>query len=107
MDLAECLPEPLRGAAITKIAQGQSGAGVYRVDAGANSYVLKLGSERSKVQIQQRAAAAGLAPQIVHVDEARRAVVSELIADRSFPMFYFTKRDDALALLGRTLRRVH
>ena len=107
MELAECLPAPLRDATITKIAQGQSGAGVYRVDAGERSYVLKLGSERNKVHVQQLAADAGVAPRIVHVDEARRAVLSERIEDRSFPMFYWTNRDAALALLGPLLRRVH
>ena len=40
----ECLPPELRGPAthITRIARGLSGAGVYRVEAGGEAFVLKL-----------------------------------------------------------------
>jgi hypothetical protein len=43
------------------------------------------------------------------VDEARRAVVSAFVIDRSFPAFYADPRtrEAALAQLGRTVRRVH
>jgi hypothetical protein len=43
------------------------------------------------------------------MDEARRAVVSAFVADRSFPAFYRDPRthEAALAQLGRTVRRVH
>jgi aminoglycoside phosphotransferase (APT) family kinase protein len=117
VSLEACLPEDLRGPAttITRIAAGLSGAGVYRVEAG-QAFVLKISSEgepladwRHKLHIQQLAAAAGLAPRVVHVDEARRAVLSAFVVDRSFPAFYGDPRthEAALALLGRTLRRVH
>jgi aminoglycoside phosphotransferase (APT) family kinase protein len=45
----------------------------------------------------------------VHVDAERRAIVSELVVDRSLPAAIMTPstRDAAIALLGRTLRRVH
>lgn len=60
---------------------GLSGAGVYRVDADGQPYVLKISDKsepaerwRRKLQIQQLAADAGLAPPIVQTDEVRRAV---------------------------------
>lgn len=113
-----CLPEPLRGPSttITRIAAGLSGAGVYRVEADGQPLVLKISSEnepladwRRTLHIRQRAAGAGLAPRIIHVDEARRATVSAFVVDRSFPAFYGDPRthEAAVALLGQTLRRVH
>jgi aminoglycoside phosphotransferase (APT) family kinase protein len=118
MSLEACLPADLRGPAttITRIAAGLSGAGVYRVEAAGAAFVLKISEEsepladwRRKLHIQQRAADAGLAPRVVHVDEARRAVLSAFVADRSFPAFHGDPRthEAALALLGRTVRRVH
>jgi hypothetical protein len=105
MELQACLPPELHGATITPITKGLSGAGVYRVTAGDRVYVLKVGVDR--VAIQRAAAEAGLAPRILHVDTARRAIVSEFIADRGFPAFYMMLREPALELLGQTLRRVH
>jgi aminoglycoside phosphotransferase (APT) family kinase protein len=118
MNLEECLPAELRTpeTTLTRIAAGLSGAGVYRVDASGRAVVLKVGGAdepvaawRRKLQIQQLAADAGVAPRILHTDEGRRAVVSELVADRSFPALYADpgKRDGAIVLLGRMLRRVH
>jgi thiamine kinase-like enzyme len=118
MSLEACLPTELRGPAttITRIAAGLSGAGVYRVEAAGQAFVLKISGEdeplatwRRKLHIQQLAANAGLAPRVIHVDEARRAVVSALVVDRSFPAFYADPRtrEAALAQLGRTVRRVH
>jgi aminoglycoside phosphotransferase (APT) family kinase protein len=88
---------------------------VYRVQAAGQVFVLKVSPlapladfERTLGQLRL-AADAGLAPSIVHVDAARRAVVTAFVVDRSFPAFYFSPqtRPTALALLGRTLRRVH
>jgi thiamine kinase-like enzyme len=118
MSLEACLPTELQGPAttITRIAAGLSGAGVYRVEAAGQAFVLKISGEdeplatwRRKLHIQQLAANAGLAPRVIHVDEARRAVVSALVVDRSFPAFYGDPRtrEAALAQLGRTVRRVH
>lgn len=118
MDLEACLPAELRtpSTTITKIAAGMSGAGVYRVTAGERAFVLKVGDAREplepwrhKVAILRKAASAGLAPEVVHVDEDRRAVVSVFVVDRSFFARYLDPRgrDAAIALLGRTLRRVH
>jgi Phosphotransferase enzyme family len=113
-DLTLCLPAELRGEPITRVAAGLSGAGVYRV---GEAYILKVAAAqassleawRHQLEIQRAAGAAGLAPRVVHADEARRAVVSELVVDRSFPMWFFTPQTRALALtsLGQTLRRVH
>jgi aminoglycoside phosphotransferase (APT) family kinase protein len=118
MNVEECLPANLRGptTTITRIAAGMSGAGVYRVEAAGQPYVLKVASEaesevdwRRALHIQRLAAEAGLAPRIFHVDEARRAVLTAFVADRSFVAFFRDPRthDAALTLLGRTARRIH
>ena len=118
MSLETCLPADLRGptTTITRIAAGMSGAGVYRVEAAGQAFVLKLSGEgeplegwRRKLHIQQLAANAGLAPRVVHSDEARRAVVSAFVVDRSFPALYGDPRthEAALTKLGQTVRRVH
>jgi aminoglycoside phosphotransferase (APT) family kinase protein len=118
VSLEACLPAELQGPAttITRVAAGLSGAGVYRVDVGGQASVLKISDEseplarwRAKLRIQQLASNAGLAPRIIHVDEARRAMVSEFVVDRSFPALYWNPdtREAAIALLGRTVRRLH
>lgn len=118
MNIEECLPAELRGGAttITKIAAGLSGAGVYRVEADGQVYVLKISDAaqplvewRRTLHIRQLAASAGLTPRVVHVDETRRAVLTAFVIDRSFPAFYRnpSTHNAALAQLGRTLRRVH
>jgi aminoglycoside phosphotransferase (APT) family kinase protein len=118
VDLEACLPPDLRTASptISKIAAGLSGAGVYRVVAGDASYVLKvsIGDEslvdwQRKTHIQQLAAAAGVAPRVVHRDEARRAIVSAFVVDRGFPPYLGDPRTRAAAIaqLGETLRRAH
>jgi thiamine kinase-like enzyme len=118
MNLETCLPTRLRvpTTSITRVGAGLSGAGVYHVEAAGQSFVLKIAGENEpvaawhrKLHIQQLAANAGLAPEIVHVDEERRAVVSAFVVDRGFPMLLMTPttREGAIAQLGRTLRRVH
>jgi aminoglycoside phosphotransferase (APT) family kinase protein len=118
MSLEACLPTNLRGPSttITRIAAGLSGAGVYRVEAAEQTFVLKISGEdealagwRCKLHIQQLAANAGLSPRIIHMDEARRAVLSAFVGDRSFPAFYGDPRtrEAAIAQLGQTVRRVH
>ena len=118
MNLEACLPPELRGPAttISRIAAGLSGAGVYRVDAAGGSFVLKVAADNESaadwhrtLQIQKLAAAAGLAPRVVHVDESRRAVLTAFVADRSFIAFYRDPRTHhtALTQLGRTVRRIH
>lgn len=118
MNVEDCLPPDLRGATttITKIAAGLSGAGVYRVEADGQPYVLKISDAaqplaewRRTLDIRHLAASAGLTPRVVHVDEDRRAVLTAFVVDRSFPAFYRNPatHDAALAQLGRALRRVH
>ena len=118
MTTEQCLPAELRGpdTTITPIAAGMSGAGVYRVEAGGEAFVLKVAPDhenpvdwRRAVQIQRAAAEAGLSPRVVHVDEGRRAVVTSFVVDRSFPAIYWDpgSHEAALAQLGRTVRRIH
>jgi aminoglycoside phosphotransferase (APT) family kinase protein len=118
MNLEECLPADLQGLSptITRVGAGMSGAGVYRVEAAGQAYVLKVSSEqeplagwRGKLRILELAASAGLAPGVIHADEARRAVLSAFVVDRSFAALFADPRTRpaALALLGRTLRSVH
>lgn len=112
------MPLDLRGPTtrVTKISAGLSGAGVYRVDAAGKAFVLKISDEREplarwrrKLHIQQLAANSGLARRIIYAEEARRAVVSTFVVDRSFPAFYGDPhtREAPLAQLGQTVRRVH
>lgn len=118
MTLEACLPDQLRGptTSIKRLAGGLSGAAVYRVEAGGHGYVLKVASEgaplevwRQGLEIQQRAGDAGLAPRVIHHDEARRAVVSEQVADRRFAPRLSNPQthDGAIRQLGETIRRVH
>ena len=116
--LVNFLPPSLRGptTTVTRVTAGLSGAGVYRVDAAGRSYILKISPEDEsreargrRIEIQSSAAAAGLAPRIVHADPSGRAVISEFVADRVFPALYGDPRTrpGAVALLGQLLRDVH
>lgn len=118
MSLADCLPPELRAASptITRIATGLSGAGVHRVESGARTFVLKVSTTdepldvwRRRLCVQNSAAVAGLTPPVVHVDEERRAILTDFVVDRSFPAFYGNPhtRHAAIAQLGGMLRRVH
>ena len=102
MDLSACLPKALRDQPITRVGVGQSGAGVYTV---GDRHILKV-SPALKLDVLRTAAAAGVAPALVHVDEARGAIVMERVAD-PFPPFTMRDPQRAIALLGQTLRRVH
>jgi aminoglycoside phosphotransferase (APT) family kinase protein len=118
MTLQDHLPPALRGPAttITRIAAGLSGAGVHRVEAAGQAFVLKVAAESESpadwqrtLRLQQLAADAGLAPRIVHVDAPGRAVLTTFVADRSFAAFYLDPRtrEAALAKLGGAVRRLH
>jgi aminoglycoside phosphotransferase (APT) family kinase protein len=117
-ELEACLPAELRGpdTTIAPIVAGLSGAGVYRVEVAGRAYVLKvapphepLDSWRARASILRAAADAGVAPRVVHVDETRHAVVTELVADRSFIARFVDPATRAAAIgeLGAALRRVH
>jgi aminoglycoside phosphotransferase (APT) family kinase protein len=117
-EFADCLPVYLRGPSttMTRIAAGLSGASVYRVDSNGETFALKvlpreqpLNDWRRALHVQQSAAAAGLAPAIVHVAEGRRAILSAFVTGDSFPARYanLQTRAQAVAQLGRMLRGVH
>lgn len=117
-DLEACLPVELRGrgAIIAPITAGLSGAGVYRVELAGLAYVLKVAPAHEardgwtqKAGIARAAGEAGVSPRVVHVDEARRAMLTERVVDRSFAARMTTPLTRAAAIdeLGRTLRRVH
>ena len=70
-------------ARVEPITLGLSGAGVYAVTASRGAFVLRVQSREidagyfaQQVRVLRRAAAAGVAPAVVHVDDAARAVVS-------------------------------
>jgi aminoglycoside phosphotransferase (APT) family kinase protein len=118
MTLDACMPEHLRAPStmIARITRGLSGAGVYRVEAAGQVYVLKIAAEaepfeawRRRLAIQRAAAEVGLAPRVVHHDEGRRAVVSEHVADRGFMARLADPRTRGATLeqLGHAMRCVH
>jgi aminoglycoside phosphotransferase (APT) family kinase protein len=83
--LARFLPEAHVGhvTAIEPITMGQSGAGVYAVRSSRGELVLRVQPERldetlwtQQLRILRRAAEARVAPEILHVDEPGRAIVS-------------------------------
>lgn len=117
-DIEACLPQSLRGpgTSIRRAPGGLSGASVFRVRAGGRDHVLKVASEgepvadwRRRVGVLRAAADAGVAPRVVHVDEGRRAVLTEAVEDRSFVGWFSdpATRAAALAGLGEALSRVH
>ena len=88
-ELLLLLPEDRFGAvhAVQPIRSGLSGALVYAVSTERGEYVLRIQAERTadglwseQLRVQRRAADGGVAPPIVHVDEAARAIVSSRIA---------------------------
>ncbi|MGV3708515.1 MAG: phosphotransferase [Gemmatimonas sp.] len=116
-ELLQFVPSQFRGSGTTvsRIAVGMSGAAVYLLEDGASKSVLKVTpgvdalSWARSVAISAAAADAGVAPRILHVSDEARGVLSEFIADRSFPALYGNPatRSSATDLLGRLIRRVH
>lgn len=86
--VAHLLPEESVGTvtAIQPISMGLSGAGVYAVTSSRGELVLRVQPERAdrdwaqQLRILERAAAAGVAPALVHVDPAARAIVLARVA---------------------------
>jgi aminoglycoside phosphotransferase (APT) family kinase protein len=118
MELDDCLPPALRGpeTTITRVAAGLSGAGVFRVEAGGRAYILKVAAEdepaqawRQRVDVLRAAAAAGVAPGVIHVCDERRAVLAEFVRDRGLAAWLGdpATRGAALDAIGGTLRRAH
>jgi len=118
MTLDACLPPQLRGpeTTITRMAMGFSGAAVYRVDAGGQTFVLKITDQaapidawRRALRIQELAANASITPRIVHSDEEHRAIVTAFVVDESLAAILYNPptRDAALDLAAATLKRLH
>lgn len=92
--LAPLLPEARVGAvsAIQPISMGLSGSGVYAVTSTRGELVLRVQPERhddtlwtQQLAVLRRASAHGVAPEIIHVDEAARAIVSRRVAGVPMP----------------------
>lgn len=87
--IAHLLPEGVVGTtlAIEPIVTGQSGAQIYAVRTSRGELVLRVAPEHqvaehwaNELRVLRRAAACGVAPRVVHVDEAARATVSVRVA---------------------------
>ena len=101
--MRDLLPPDLQNEPLTPVGVGQSGAGVYAV---GERHILKV-SPAPKLATLRAASAAGLAPKLVHVDEARGAVVMERVVGPPFPALLVRDPPAGIKLLGQTLRRVH
>jgi thiamine kinase len=87
----------------------------FRVDTPAGRYVLRLHSKMGgrlgadhwrEAQLQRAAAAAGLAPTVLHIDPQQRFMVSEFVAGRVWSAADFADAAQ-LARLGRIFKRLH
>lgn len=116
--LLPLLPEERVGAVerIVPIRAGLSGAGVYAVTTARGGYVLRVQErERSaayfaqQVRVLRRAADAGIAPAIAHVDDAARAVVSARVPGRPLAEALAdpARRGVVLASIVDQLRALH
>lgn len=114
--LEACLPDWLlrRSPRAKPVSAGLSGALVIQLEAQGEAYVLKCSAPDDaawplRLQVQQSAAAAGLAPEIVHVEPAQRAVLSRFLADQGLAgqLFDPRTRTPMLIQLGQRLDRLH
>ena len=116
--LAHLLPEERVGSVrtIQPIVMGQSGAGVYAVSTDRGEYVLRVQGTMVEASfwaqhllVQRRAAEAGVAPAIVHVDEAERAVVATRVTGVPLATALGDpeQRGRALASVVEKLRALH
>jgi aminoglycoside phosphotransferase (APT) family kinase protein len=116
--LLALLPEPKLGTIekIEPLTAGRSGAGVYAVTASRGAFVLRVQSRQldddyfaQQLRILTRAAGAGIAPPIVHVDDSARAIVSTRIAGLPLPPVLAdpTQRSRALSSVVDGLRTLH
>lgn len=117
-DLLALLPEAHVGVVETlePINQGLSGAGVWAVSTSRGAYILRIQSRTmdeaifaQHLLLQRRAADAGVAPAVVHVDERERAVVSQRV--NGMPMAAAlanpTQRGALFASIVDRLRTLH
>ena len=116
-ELARFLPASLVGvvSSVVPLHAGLSGARVYAVGAERGEYILRVQGDRADrsfrqhVLVQRRAAALGVAPAVVHVDEDAGAVVSVRITGVALPAVLADPVQRPLALAGivEQLRRLH
>lgn len=117
-DLAQLLPSDVVGdvTAIEPISMGQSGAGVYAVTSSRGPLILRVNAAGAddarwtqQLVVVRRAAARGVAPAIVHVDEAARAIVAEQVrgAPLAAALADPAQRGPALASVATQLRALH
>ncbi|AKV00912.1 aminoglycoside phosphotransferase [Labilithrix luteola] len=117
-DLLALLPEDRVGVVdqLEPINIGLSGAGVWAVHASRGEYILRIQSPElnesaflQHLRVQRRAAEAGVAPEVVHVDEGARAVVSQRVS--GMPMGAAlgnpTQRERLFASIVDRLRTLH
>jgi aminoglycoside phosphotransferase (APT) family kinase protein len=116
--LAHLLPADRVGdvRGVQPIVVGQSGAAVYAVTTSRGEYVLRVHGTivdpsfwAQHLLIQRRAAESGVAPAIVHVDEAARAVVALRVlgAPLAAALGDPAQRERALANVVEKLRLLH
>jgi aminoglycoside phosphotransferase len=116
--LRRLIPEAITGPvqSITPIRQGLSGAAVCAIEASRGSYVLRTqgptGDQAAWIEhllVSRRAADGGIAPAIVHVDDAARAVLSVKVAGLPLPAALAdpAQRGPALAGVVGQLRALH
>jgi aminoglycoside phosphotransferase (APT) family kinase protein len=116
--LRHLLPEPIVGevTSVTPIHMGLSGAGVYAVTSARGEYILRVQGERAddrswshQMRVLRRASEHGIAPAIVHVDEAARAVISTRVAGVPLHVALADPAQRGLAIVGvvTQLRALH
>jgi aminoglycoside phosphotransferase (APT) family kinase protein len=116
--LLPLLPEDRVGVvlALEPIRVGLSGAGVYAVTAARGEFVLRVQERQvdqhyfaQQLRVLRRAAEAGIAPSIVHVDEPARALVSVRISGMPIAAVLAdpSQRATVLAAVVDALRTVH
>jgi len=116
--LAPLLPADAVGTvtAIQPLPKGPSGSSVYAVTSDRGELVLRVqpahrdaGEWAQQLRLLRRAAAAGVAPALVHVDEEVRAVVVARVAGAPLPAALGdpAQRGAALAGVARQLSAVH
>lgn len=116
--LLRLLPEELVGTVerIAPVSQGLSGAGVYAITTSSGQHVLRIQPRSTdpttfaeQLRIIRCAAAAGIAPDIVHVDEGEFAVVSLRVPARPIgeALADPTQRGAFLGSIVERLRSLH
>ena len=91
---------------ISKLAGGLSTALVYRIVVRGKPYVLRLmrqdvlGNPENQFSCLQIAAAAGIAPRVLHANLDDRLLISDFVETRPYP-------DNIALLVAETLRRLH